>query len=295
MLVVASLSQSYYPSYGYSSSDPLASIQPIDDMLWRTVLALGAVPALLTLYWRLLLPETPRYTALVEGDPDLVAADMSTVLNTRFLASDAPHNVGVPLQVASPRALSSGPAGSSKGGSFSRRIPPPDTPPTRMQALWAYLRYRPRAMRWSNAVMLFGCCSTWFLVDVAFYSQSLFQKDVFTTIGWLPAANHMSAVEELFNVARAQALISLGSTIPGYWATVFTADYLGRWNIQAGGFFFMSMWLGILAAQYSDLVANQTGLFVTFYALTFFFCLFSLNHMALFPIILENLALPQSP
>ena len=62
---------------------------------------------------------------------------------------------------------------------------------------------------------LLGCAMCWFLLDVAFYSQNLFQKDVFLQIGWLPPAESVNAMTETFRVARAQALIALGSTIPG--------------------------------------------------------------------------------
>ena len=44
---------------------------------------------------------------------------------------------------------------------------------------------------------LFGCASTWFLLDIAFYSQSLFQGDVFTIAGWLPPANSMNGINEV--------------------------------------------------------------------------------------------------
>ena len=79
---------------------------------------------------------------------------------------------------------------------------------------------------------LLGCAMCWFLLDVAFYSQNLFQKDVFVQIGWLPPSESVNAMTETFKVARAQALIALGSTIPGYYFTVFTVDFMGRRNIQ---------------------------------------------------------------
>ena len=46
---------------------------------------------------------------------------------------------------------------------------------------------------------------SWFLLDVAFYSQNLFQKDVFLQIGWLPPGESVNAMTETFRVARAQA------------------------------------------------------------------------------------------
>lgn len=38
-----------------------------------------------------------------------------------------------------------------------------------------------------HGVQLLGCSSTWFLLDIAFCSQKLFQKDIFSSLGWLPA------------------------------------------------------------------------------------------------------------
>ncbi|KAF6170475.1 hypothetical protein GIB67_036249 [Kingdonia uniflora] len=45
---------------------------------------------------------------------------------------------------------------------------------------------------------LLGTTSTLFLLDIAFYSQNLFQKDIFSAIGWIPVANIMNAIKEVF-------------------------------------------------------------------------------------------------
>ncbi|KAH0840837.1 hypothetical protein HID58_092282, partial [Brassica napus] len=71
-----------------------------------------------------------------------------------------------------------------------------------------------------HGLPLLGCTSTWFLLDVAFYSQNLFQKDIFSAIGWIPQAATMNGIHEVFMIARAQTLIALCSTVPGYWFTV---------------------------------------------------------------------------
>jgi PHS family inorganic phosphate transporter-like MFS transporter len=42
---------------------------------------LGAVPALLTYYWRMKMPETARYTALIAKNLKLAASDMAAVLD----------------------------------------------------------------------------------------------------------------------------------------------------------------------------------------------------------------------
>ncbi|CAN0886351.1 Low affinity inorganic phosphate transporter 1 [Linum grandiflorum] len=98
-----------------------------------------------------------------------------------------------------------------------------------------------------HGLHLLGTSSTWFLLDIAFYSQNLFQKDIFSAIGWIPPAQTMNAIEEVFRIARAQTLIALCSTVPGYW---FTDHWTHR--------------------------ENRIG-FVVMYSLTFFFANFGPN------------------
>ena len=60
----------------------------------------------------------------------------------------------------------------------------------------------------------------------------MFQSDVFTIAGWLPSPFTMNGVDEVYWVSRAQLIIALGSTIPGYWFTVATIEIMGRIPIQ---------------------------------------------------------------
>jgi PHS family inorganic phosphate transporter-like MFS transporter len=125
---------------------------------------------------------------------------------------------------------------------------------------------------------LLGTATCWFLLDIAFYSQNLFQKDIFTAINWIPKARTMSALEEVYRIARAQTLIALCGTVPGYWFTVALIDRIGRFWIQLGGFFFMTVFMLCLAVPYHHWTTpgNHIG-FVVLYALTFFFANFGPN------------------
>uniref|UniRef100_R7W550 H(+)/Pi cotransporter n=1 Tax=Aegilops tauschii TaxID=37682 RepID=R7W550_AEGTA len=129
-----------------------------------------------------------------------------------------------------------------------------------------------------HGVHLLATTSTWFLLDVAFYSQNLFQKDIFTKIGWIPPAKTMNALEELYRIARAQALIALCGTVPGYWFTVAFIDIIGRFWIQLMGFTMMTIFMLAIAIPYDYLVkpGHHTG-FVVLYGLTFFFANFGPN------------------
>ncbi|KAL2453149.1 putative inorganic phosphate transporter 1-5 [Abeliophyllum distichum] len=53
----------------------------------------------------------------------------------------------------------------------------------------------------THGLHLLGTASTWFFVDIAYYSQNLFQKEVFSAVGWLPPAKSMSALDEIFKIS----------------------------------------------------------------------------------------------
>ncbi|PQM33906.1 putative inorganic phosphate transporter 1-5 [Prunus yedoensis var. nudiflora] len=66
------------------SVDPKASLVPQADYVWRIILMFGALPAALTYYWRSKMPETTRYTTLVENNAKQAAVDMSKVLQVNL-------------------------------------------------------------------------------------------------------------------------------------------------------------------------------------------------------------------
>ena len=47
-------------------------------------------------------------------------------------------------------------------------------------------------------VWLLGTASSWFFLDVAFYSQSLFGPVIYGLVGFVPGATYMSAIHETF-------------------------------------------------------------------------------------------------
>ncbi|CAK7346412.1 unnamed protein product [Dovyalis caffra] len=197
------------PPYEVSAID---STVPQADYVWRIILMVGALPAAMTYYWRMKMPETARYTALVAKNAKQAASDMSKVLQVDLEAEEQ--------------------------------------------------KVEQLAQEKSNK---FGL-------------QNLFQKDIFSAIGWIPPAKTMNAIEEVFRIARAQTLIALCSTVPGYWFTVAFIDRIGRFAIQLMGFFFMTVFMFALAIPYDHWTHkdNRIG-FVVMYSLTFFFANFGPN------------------
>ena len=234
-LIVTAIFNNAFPGTPYGKSVDLirGSCPKQADYVWRIVLAFGAFPALLTMYARMMMPETPRYTLHVKGNIDKATNDVARVMNN---------------------------------GEAIGQLAKPPPPPVAPRAFWR---------KWWKPLL--GCSMSWFLLDIAFYSQNLFQKDVFDAVGWIPKADHMNALDETYRIARAQALIALGSTVPGYWFTVFTIDRLGRKPIQFGGFLLMTIFMASLSGWYIPLRDSHQAGFVTMYALTFFFSNFGPN------------------
>ncbi|CAK9220373.1 unnamed protein product [Sphagnum troendelagicum] len=253
-IIVSAIFRHAYPRPAFQV-DPIGSTPHQADYVWRIIFMFGALPAALTFYYRMKMPETARYTALVERNDKRAAIEMGRVLQVDFGDFASTGNMNpVAQRVAAPEY-----------GLFSMQF----------------------AKR--HGLQLLGTTSTWFLLDIAFYSQNLFQKDIYTAVGWLPPGKTMSALEEVFRISRAQALLALCSTVPGYWFTVAFIDIIGRWIIQLMGFFFMTFFMLILTFDYyhlrgqpcpnnpSKYCGGNHIAFIVLYAFTFFFANFGPN------------------
>ncbi|KAB2619879.1 inorganic phosphate transporter 1-8 [Pyrus ussuriensis x Pyrus communis] len=86
LIVAAAFDHSFKaPAY---SVDRAASLAPQADFVWRIVLMVGTLPAILTYYWRMKMPETARYTALVAKNAKQAASDMSKILQVQLEAEE---------------------------------------------------------------------------------------------------------------------------------------------------------------------------------------------------------------
>lgn len=214
------------------------------DVSWRLILMLGGVPAALTYYWRMMMPETARFTALVERDPMQAAIDMGKVLDVPIAQITEDENDGVDA-------------------------PPPPNPPLYPLFSTQFLRLHGRD--------LFSCATTWFLIDVAFYTNNLLQSRVYHYY----IDPHLNAYKLALKVASLQAIFAICSTIPGYWFTVFFIDKIGRVKIQLWGFLMMALVYFAIGFPYTQFwdkqlqrssknSGSQMG-FAFLYGLTFFF------------------------
>lgn len=253
-MLVSKLFLVAYPADNFGT-DNILSTQPEGDFVWRIVLMFGAIPAALTYYWRLKMPETARYTALVEGDHNKAAEDMAKVLEHDITFDDSDTKL-----------------------------------PVKPNSLYEFFS---REFVRKHGLHLLGTATTWFLLDIAFYSLQLTQKDIYPASGLLPKAAKMNAIEEVYELSKVMFLVALAATVPGYWFTVFFIDRIGRSIIQLGGFLIMSISMAIMGYYYKDFRGEKkcdplsnsnkdycdgkTALFIILYGTTLFFANFGPN------------------
>jgi PHS family inorganic phosphate transporter-like MFS transporter len=125
-----------------------------------------------------------------------------------------------------------------------------------------------------HGVDLFSCATTWLLLDIAFYSSSLFQSQIYKMHLHLKNTN---VYEETFKVAVFQAIVALVAAIPGYWLTVYFIDRIGRRKIQMMGFLCMGIVYFALGIPYHYWGEKKNKGFLFLYGLTFFFANFGPN------------------
>jgi phosphate:H+ symporter len=218
------------------------------DYVWRILLALGIIPALCTIYSRFHLPESARYAKNVLKNEELAAIGKAYALGKDLTDSNT-----------------SSPTGSNAhlDTSVSKR--------SHLKEFCSYFSH------WCNLKVLIGTCSTWFLLDIAFYGLSLNQSVVLSAIGFAPDSTTTPPWETLWKQAIGNLIITVLGAIPGYYVTVFTVEHLGRKTIQIIGFTMEVILFTIVAVAYNQLKAQAVAAFIVLFVLIQFFFQFGAN------------------
>lgn len=108
------------------------------DKMWRVLIGFGAVPACIALYYRLTIPETPRYTFDVARDVEKAGEDVEAYMSGR--------SEGHPDEISRAQA---------KVNSDAIVVP---------KASWRdFFTYY---SHWKNGKVLLGTAGSWFLLDM---------------------------------------------------------------------------------------------------------------------------------
>lgn len=168
------------------------------------------MPACIALYYRLTIPETPRYTFDVARDTEKAKDDVEAYMSGK--AEGHPDNLVRAQALEASQAIT--------------------IPKASFRDFFSFYS------KWKNGKILLGTAGSWFLLDVAFYGLSLNTATVLTAIGYGTGPN---VYEILYNVAAGNCILICAGAIPGYWLTVATVDIIGRKPIQIGGFIVLTV------------------------------------------------------
>ncbi|KAJ3832531.1 phosphate transporter [Lentinula raphanica] len=233
------------------------------DGVWRIVVALSLIPAFATLYQRLTMPESKRFTEArrmaenQEADLEKEIRVLKNVGNRTegITASSSRSGSEIEKEDRSPERASTEEVSESPEAIATKKD---------KAQIGEFIAY---FSEWRHARVLLGTCICWFLLDIAFYGINLNQNVVLTQIGF--AGKTGSDWEKLFKVSTGNLIVTALGFVPGYYATVLTIEKLGRKWIQIQGFLLAALFLGILAGKFNTL--SHAAFIVNFAFLQFFF------------------------
>jgi len=216
------------------------------DFMWRLLIGIGCVPACIALYFRLTIPETPRFTMDIERNVEQAALDVENVMThgNSYIDPDAAI-----ARVQVPKA--------------SRRD---------------FIAY---FSKWENGKVLLGTAYSWFALDIAFYGLGLNSSIILEAIGFgTPVSKGVLGVyQNLHNICVGNVILSVAGLIPGYWVAFLFIDSWGRKPIQLMGFAMLTIIFIIMGFGYDKLNSTKarSKAFVFLYCLANFFQNFGPN------------------
>jgi PHS family inorganic phosphate transporter-like MFS transporter len=205
LCLVAGFKGSLSGATGYDTCT--GNCQVAVDKMWRALIGVGIVPACLALYYRLTIPETPRYTFDVARDVEKAAADAKQYVSGK-------HGDGSPDEIA-------------QVAGRQQSVAQLEVPKASFKDFFRFYG------KLRNGKILFGTAMSWLLLDVAFYGLGLNSSTVLQAIGYAGGDN---LYHKLYNIASGNAILVCAGAIPGYWLAVATIDTVGRKPLQLAGF-----------------------------------------------------------
>ncbi|KAK8052020.1 major facilitator superfamily domain-containing protein [Apiospora rasikravindrae] len=194
LIVTVSFKEAYHGAANVGGCDVACQIAA--DRSWRLIVGVGALPACFALYYRITIPETPRYTFEVARDVEKADADIKA-----YMASKAEGEVDEVQQARMKKVAS----------------PALNVPSASWPDLYSYFG------QWKNARMLIGTTMSWFFLDLAFYGLGLNNTIVLHAIGY---ATGDTLYEQLLNNAIGTIILA----ILGFIALTIVFSVLGFYH-----------------------------------------------------------------
>ncbi|KNC99650.1 phosphate:H+ symporter [Spizellomyces punctatus DAOM BR117] len=212
------------------------------DHVWRIIMAAGLIPALLALYYRLTIPESPRYTS------DITRDEIKALRDAKLFLKEASDEGSITVTECNPTA------------------------PVRFEHNIS--SFRAFFGQWKNAKLLMGTAGTWFLIDIALYGLGLNNSIILSEIGF---AKGDTPYDSMLKIILGNLIISLLGNFPGYFAAAAVIDTMGRRLLQLVGFAALTVFYVVIASAYHQILDTSIALFVVIYTCAQFFVNFGPN------------------
>ncbi|KAN0113395.1 phosphate transporter [Russula decolorans] len=205
------------------------------DYCWRILIGAGCVPGVVALYFRLTIPETPRFTMDIERNVKQACRNVEAVLSANGVA---PGVWRVDRQASTERT---------------------NAPKASIRDFKQYFG------QWKNARVLFATAYSWFALDIAFYGLGLNTSKIFTSkilsalgLGSDAYDGTRGIYYSLHDNIICTMIIVSSALLPGYLAAFLVIDSWGRKPLQLMGFIMLSILFLILGFEFQEF--NQSPL-----------------------------------
>ncbi|OWB56603.1 hypothetical protein B5S28_g2510 [[Candida] boidinii] len=210
------------------------------DQMWRIVVGFGCLPGCVALYFRLTIPESPRYTFDVSRELEKATADAAKF--TSGLHGNAESGDIEVLKETEAK--------------LTEEYAPPKA---------SFKDFVSHFSKWKHLRILIGTAGSWFMLDVAYYGLGLNTASILATIGYASSKN---VYHSLYNQAAGNLILICAGSIPGYWFSVATVDFVGRKPVQLMGFTLLTIILCIIGFAYHKI--GEHGLLALYILAQFF-------------------------
>jgi MFS transporter, PHS family, inorganic phosphate transporter len=211
-----------------------------DDIVWRVLLAFGALPGLAVFYLRRQIHETPRF-AMAGG----AAEEAEAAIKAATRRNGDSGGAGDPDDEAAAAPI----------GESAARVPQ-----GALEGFAILARHR-RMLLW-----LIGTAGAWALLDFCYYGNTISTPEILAVLN--PAAS-------LLHNTLVQLLIFAVFAVPGYIAAILLLDRTGRRKIQVLGFGMMALTFGLIGLIPG--VSKNAVPFILLYGVSYFFTEFGPN------------------
>lgn len=234
---------------------------------WRFALFCGAMPAIIAFPWRLRMHETETFERIKRERTEAADHIQAAIVDTAVLNVEGAENGKMNYQSINQNDLDrSGHSPTSSAALVSE-----------LSGRWGELRRAFFFYKWH----IFGTSLSWFLLDVDFYANGLFNHDI-TALILSQGKPITTAMDDAWN----SGFICLVG-LPGYFLSYIYIDTFGRKNIQMLGFTMMCLLYLLCSYGHNFFMATdiddpfstwiRRSSYLLVYSLTFLFSNFGPN------------------